>query len=59
MTRSTGMVFIHGLIRGYTKELGIRANRTVLVSTKFQAMILKMDFGKMERELSGLIKNNP
>jgi hypothetical protein len=53
------MVFIHGLIRGYTKELGIRANRTVLVSTKFQAMILKMDFGKMERELSGLIKNNP
>ena len=55
MIRSTDTESTHGLIKESTKVCGLRGSSTVLVSTQCQAVTQSVDYGKMVKELSGLI----
>lgn len=57
MIKSMALAFIHGLTAGAMKATGGRENNMVLVHTLFpRRERLSMVYGKMERELNGLLK---
>ena len=56
MIKSMGMVCILGLIRENTVAGGTRESNMDWALILFQGKILSMDYGKMERELNGLIQ---
>ena len=55
MIKNMDSVFIHGQIKGSTKGYGLRVNNMHLECIMYQEVKESMVYGKMEKELNGLM----
>jgi hypothetical protein len=58
MIRNTDLEFINGLMVVFMKAIGLKGNNTARGSIQVNKMKSSMEFGRMERGLSGLRKLN-